>query len=282
LLFIGSGIVAIKIVSQEQTPAAPPAQALSSRPAVAGFSGPIKFSDDTLVEVLGIQDDPQADPGRWWLPDGSQIPAPRFPKGGPTNVGGFGTRNIRFIIRMGGPPIGDKNLKVVVTPRQSDSVSVSLDRGAYLMNLLVAIPNSSNTANLKIGLGTGPWTESVLYDAATARTTNAATVPVRIGSITEEKGRTIVQVSETPQPDAQQDQGIVLLANGKRIAAGQVSRSWLSGATYTFDCPKAQMNQILFRSRAFEFIEMKNVSLAPTAQPIDVQIIRAGLPTTAP
>ncbi|HVT90865.1 MAG TPA: sigma-70 family RNA polymerase sigma factor [Tepidisphaeraceae bacterium] len=281
LLFISGAVVAVKYNSQGQGDAGARAPTQTPKPAAAWLKGAIKFSDDTIVEVLGIQDDPPADPGRWWLPDGSETPAPQFPKSSPMSAGGFGTRNIRFIICMG-PPIGDRNLRVVVTPRQSEALSVLLQGGMYWMNLLTAIPNNTESATIKIGLGIGPWTETILYDAATAKSSNRDKVPVRIGSISEEKGRTQVQVFEMPQPDPQRDEGIVLVASGKQLAAGQVSRSFMSGATYTFDCPKDQMTQILFRSRPYEFIEMKNVSLKLTAQPTEVQIVKIDSPTTLP
>jgi hypothetical protein len=59
-------------------------------------------------------------------------------------------------------------------------------------------------------------------------------------------------------------------------------RSLISGTTYTYDCPKSAVAQVIFRWRPYEFMEMKNVSLRPTTVPTDVQISQASSPTTAP
>ena len=118
------------------------------------------------------------------------------------------------------------------------------------------------------------------YDVATSRYTasdGAENVPVRIGNITEENGETVVEIYGTYSDE--RDKQRIAMAGGRVVHS---SHGHGDNPTMNIARARSAVTQIIFQSRPYETMTMKNVSLAPTTSPTDVQVSPVTPSTTAP
>jgi hypothetical protein len=112
--------------------------------------------DGTVVEILGINDDPLA-PTKWWTPDGSIIPAP------PTYDPGLirvpmrkDSRQVLVLARFVNVP-PDAVRTIELRPRAFGGSTATRDRGsgAGVTHHVTLVAAGQQTADLAIGLGSG-------------------------------------------------------------------------------------------------------------------------------
>ena len=156
-----------------------------------------------------------------------------------------------------------------------------MDLGAFIRQMSVALPQNLTTTKLRFAVSNGPWADELTYDMASGQSTNFTDSAVRMGKITEVNGMTNVELRFPLLHMMVRDEQMVLSVNGQEIPPVGIRRE-LGVTTFIFGCAKSQVTQAIFRSRAFEWIEMDNVSLVPTNTATLVQIIPAPIPTTAP
>jgi hypothetical protein len=244
---------------------------------------PIRYSDGSVVEVIGIRSEAEPD-GPWWAADGSIAPAPTIRDSSQLSLPSFLGRNVRFVVRLNDASQAGNAMRVDVGQMLTFASSATSSSRSTTMNMVVALPSTLETAPLRIGLAGGRWNDTVIYDVAASKRTSAGASPLTVGTITEENGKTMVQVYDSRwQSSSDRQEEVVLLANGQIVTA-QTSRraSLLANYVHTYECRKDQVSQVIFRWRPYEWMEMKNVSLRPTTAPTQVSIGPATQPSTVP
>jgi hypothetical protein len=241
----------------------------------------VKFAGNTQVEVLGIQDENPADPSKWWGPDGLPSPQPGFNQNVRHDPNTPGMRNLRFLFQMTGPDIADKTLHVEIVGAQDEKTSANGFHGAYIRQQYVSLPQNLAITKFRIAVSNGPWADEITYDMATGQSTNFTDTSAKVGAITQANGMTNVELRFPLFHKMDRDERMLLLVNGQEIMPDGISRNLL-GTTYSFRCAKSQVSQVIFRSRPFEWIDMNNVSLAPTTAPTPVEISPVPSPSTSP
>ena len=73
--------------------------------------------------------------------------------------------------------------------------------------------------------------------------------------------------------DSAQDQKIVVQAHGQTLRPVGFERSGDGSLNLRFRCAKDQVEKVILSSRAYEWIEMQNVSTQPAAAPTQVKVI---------
>jgi RNA polymerase sigma-70 factor (ECF subfamily) len=302
LLILGIGIVIVKTNSQGAGGAPPVNSVATTAAGLVDASRPkqrMTFTDGTVVEVLGIQNVPQ-DPSwlknelglqsapppdaKWWSPDGLECPAPEHEARLRVSINGAGppARLLRIMLRMSGPRAGGEGAKAELLPNVRVGYSSYGPSHARLIELMAAVPVDTTIGELRVGVAAGQWINDVKYDMATAQYTasaNAANASVRIGNVTQENRETLVEVYWPPN-DGQRDRRLTVVTRGREI---QSSHGHGDNPTYEyFRCAKSDMTQIICQSRPYETMAMKNLSLAPSTLPTDVQVSPLTPSTTAP
>jgi RNA polymerase sigma factor (sigma-70 family) len=273
--------------------------ATAGRPLDANHVWPIRFPDGTVVEVLGLCEPNAADDAArdgWWAPDGTRImpPAAR----GNTRVVSIpaarGARTIRVLLRF--PALApDTSRAVSLRPNigggttHTSSVNVAANgnaAGGGVTQYLTNVPADQATADLMIGLSSGPWETVATYDATTLQSSLPGNSPV-LTSIAEEPGAIVVHATVPPGPAAAaiaaperrtRVEQLVAVTDAGEVRADSV-RFVNNRTEARFPVARSNVRRFEWRARAIVYVQAHDVSLRP-AVPTTVRVSAVESPTS--
>jgi len=270
------------IPEPERTPAVvAPVKAIAKAPTTTSaadqFTGFINFADGSTVELLGLQTNPSSE-SRWWTADGMLCGTPPHRGEPPSEFDtNSGRKLVWLIMRVNADPNENgRSMKVEVVPSLSSGVSVYSGTVQRSIEATALVSASATTAEVRVGMAAGPWVNDEIYDAATKKSGATKTLEGLITNITigEEDGNALVGATWIIPPTSQRDHRITAMA-GEKIVPISRSTNKNFASKYYFDCGKGEITQVLFQSRPYEIMAIKNVSLAPTTTPTHVSISAA-------
>jgi hypothetical protein len=161
---------------------------------------PVKFSDGTVVEIIGISESSDgATP--WWAPDGSEAKDPQFQSFGTfSGGGGPGTRPLQLVVKASPAAMAGKGLVVRVEPDFDEGLLKMRDPRGELLRVIAPAPVDKPTFNVRFGLAGGAWTETVLWQRDGAAATQPADGAMKLLGITESDGQTLVRLQPGQPP----------------------------------------------------------------------------------
>jgi hypothetical protein len=247
-------------------------------PAVLPTSLRGRFSDGTQIEVLGLTD--PANPGKWWTLDGTATDRPNYQDDRSITMSYRTARRVDAIVRMSGVDLSHKSLTVASDEKSRGAKSSSGTDEEKIWKIILPVPLTANTGNLRFGLSSGPWTEILNVSAGEQPTTQSSGHEVELGSISEDKGRTLVKLNY-PKMDqtVPEDREVIAVANGSEIRPFGASVSGTQ-STYYFGSPMSDITHVIVRRRAYEWIQYKNVAFWPQTAPRSVVVANPGQSTS--
>jgi RNA polymerase sigma factor (sigma-70 family) len=157
LIFTGAGVLLF-----HQLPAQTPASTTNTvSPAARPGRWSARFADGTVVEILGIREEPSID-NRWWGPDGVTVtpPGDRFTRN--SAAAPIGLRGIRLALQARRLDLTDTSVKVQVGAAANVSSSM-VDQGNTRVISLVAIPLPGvDRVTVEVGTASGKWKQLAL------------------------------------------------------------------------------------------------------------------------
>jgi hypothetical protein len=125
--------------------------------------------------------------------------------------------------------------------------------------VVIALPATQKSMDMRIGLAGGAWTDTVLWENGAPVALDPDNPAPKLVGITEEGGQSVVELVFGRGPE-HLDHRVVVESNGKIISPSGTNSSGVN-VTCKYRCPKDKISKILFRTRPFEWQEMKGVQL---------------------
>jgi len=73
--------------------------------------------------------------------------------------------------------------------------------------------------------------------------------------------------------DASDNQNVSVLANGRKLSPMGIESSSDGSVAMRFRCPKGQVEKVILSTRAYEWLEMQNISTQPAKTKTDVKVV---------
>jgi RNA polymerase sigma factor (sigma-70 family) len=260
--------------SKSVTPAPSPARAPARTPA----NWIASFSDGTKVEVLALTDPSKNN--QWWALDGSPTVDPKFRAAGTINMTYKLARRIDLVVHLTGAALDKKSLTV---RSDAPSRSATLANGSTtnrFVRIYIPVPMGAASGNLRVGLAGGAWTSELNLPCANGEDPPAGSSGAGLAfeEIVEEPGGTLVRMNTGSLLELQsEDREVIVMLGGKELRPAATISSG-SRFTYTFHCKRSDVTQIIARSRPYQWIEMKNVAFAPSAEATAVAVSSSAIP----
>jgi RNA polymerase sigma-70 factor (ECF subfamily) len=259
LMGLGITVVAIKSSNSAAAPSETPVSVLDQR------QWQVKFSDGTVVELLGMQSAPFY--GKWWGADGLEVPEPTHPDQ-PRIVmsGDIGTHTVRLMIRPTSNWRGNQDIKVQVVPSVRAGVSGFQSRDGQIFEAVAIVDDEVKVADVQIGVASGLWTDDVTYDVASGQYSPQGAGGIRVVNISEQDGETRVEVQYPPNMNMNvwKDTSVVAMAGGQQLQIRH-SEEHGSGLVCYFRCNKKDLAAVISRSRDYEIKTLYDVHLSMSA-----------------
>jgi RNA polymerase sigma factor (sigma-70 family) len=273
LLVGGTATVVSVMASQEQGPAAPagpPAQAAAEPPAgatepraatTAPASASIRFPDGTVATIIAIAEGHER-AVKWWAADGAPAADPGGVGAGVISVApSIGRRELQLVIDVVGQAMQDKTFTVAV-PQSSGTATTSIATPqGRRYRIAIAMPAAATVADLRLGLAGGAFHETLLWENGAPIELDPDNPAPKMLEMREENGQAVLEFARGFGP-AGQDRRVVVISGGRTIYSSG-SNSSTRRETYRFGIPMNQITKVIFRTRPFEWQEMRNVSLMP-------------------
>src|SRR5262249_48297824 len=148
------------------------------------------------AEALGLSSTSQPATTPWWSPDGSESPAPPHEDLPRIHMSPVrkDERLLRFILVMPGAIARRNDVTVEALPSVRRGFSTYGTGAQRWIEAIAIFPVTAKTADVRVGLANGPWTDDISYDVATKQFTKSPTAEVSINSIdiTDENGEACV------------------------------------------------------------------------------------------
>jgi RNA polymerase sigma factor (sigma-70 family) len=171
---------------------------------------PVKFSDGTIVNLVGVSDTapdkPEAPkPFTWWAADGLATADPQFQmRGGMDFAAKPGSRALQFILETVGSMNG-KTLRVLVDSTSSGFPRFR-DSRKPLIKVTSFVPIEKPTVDLRIGLAHGAWNDAVMWEKANGAAAQQPEV-IQFVNISEKDGQTVLELRRAGANAEQQPVG---------------------------------------------------------------------------
>jgi hypothetical protein len=246
--------------------------------------------DGTTIELLGVSTHPSIPTG-WWRPDGTLL------ADAPANSQGFrvapqeGCRTLEFAIRARNDNSPGFGFTWKVTPSAGGSAqNASRDgRGTEVTGVGAAnVPLDAASATISVGIASGQWHTwaTTSKGARVDATTYAGSGVVLSGPV--QSGEGIVVTSSDDVPGVVERRIVAIDKSGQIRAAAspqrtRVGKPMMNSVTFA-NLALDDVKEFQFQVRPFEFIEFKNVLLAPRpgASPIAASAPQPPTPPVAP
>jgi len=272
-------------VSADAPPSLPKLSAGGLLPPPEASARAVFTEDGFTIDFLGMTDaDKPAAP--WWSASGALLPKAVYDTAAyraESHAFGGDTRNVIFAFRLpaasegatvaykvsgalSSSSEGSWLFKMQGQEHQTEAQSHSRSGGARV--LTAAFPTFLTKTNIQIGVASGPW--KVATTCGTGALNQGGNIGVRQGSGTflfspasETKNGTVVSIAT----DATDDLRVVAVdAQGKERLPdqpGDNSTGTLDQITARFALPLAQIKEVRVETRAFRWVEFKDIALQP-------------------
>lgn len=217
----------------------------------------LTFSDGSELRVLGMQENPQGN-GKWWGVDGSEIAPPEHSDPPRINMtdGDPANRVIRLMFSYRSSTNPSLQINVIPSLRTRHAgYGSGRDR---LIEALAVVSAGTTKADLQIGLASGLWNDASTYDLATKQYLPA--MLFEVGDIAQVNTETSVETRHPLGGTPEYDTSVAVLANGRILQSAHAKGAGDTMTDY-FPCAKNEITKVIVRTRAYETITVKNVSL---------------------
>jgi hypothetical protein len=280
LLGIGGGVAVVRTMGSSGSGA----RTVTLAPSPAGSF--VTFSNGSKVECIAISEvtfskmswasemlgnsPKQVDPKIWWKPDGSVADKPDIGLDQVYLGSAPGRRGLRLVFDTSGTGATGADISIRIPGSQGYASSVRTLGPIRRTNLAVALPETADKIDIRLGLAKGEWRRDVTTyvtttPAGTAASTTQPAGPITYGKITDfQQGGCEVDVLRDRLNVGDRQRGIrVVTTDGKEIFANS-SQGDGKHTVYHFPCKKEQIAAIIWVSRPYEWATMNGVSLRPS------------------
>jgi hypothetical protein len=280
LLGIGGGVAVVRTMGSSS----PGARTVTLAPSPAGSF--VTFSDGSKVECIAISEvtfgkmswasemlgssPKQVEPKMWWKPDGSAADKPDIGFDQVYLGNAPGRRALRMVFDNSGPAATAADVSIRIPGSQGYASSVRTMGPIRRTNLAVALPDTADKVDIRLGLARGEWRKDVTTfvtttPAGTAVSTTQPAGPITYGKITDfEQGGCEVDLLRDGLKIGDRQRGIrIVTTDGKEIFCNS-SQGDGKHTVYRFPCKKEQIAAIIWVSRPYEWATMTGVSLRPS------------------
>jgi hypothetical protein len=257
LMLVGGGAVVVKSMASNDD-VAPDTRAATTAPT----PGTVTFTDGTVARIVAIAEGHDRK-SKWWTADGSPTADPAVTMGGRIAIDPIaGLREIQLVIDIKGTAMSERGMAIEFTNSRGVATSINDTPAGRTCKVVTALPSDRPTADMRIGLSGGPWTDTVIWRKdADVSVDPDGPIPKLLG-VTQENGETLVEVTPTYTMRPQLNRRMVVMVNGSPLTATNVKGSTTS-EVHRFGCRQDQIERIVYGTRPLEWQEMKNVSIVP-------------------
>jgi RNA polymerase sigma factor (sigma-70 family) len=279
LLGIGGGVAVVHTMGSNNSDAR--SVTLASAPA-GSF---VTFSDGSKVECVAISEitfgkmswasemlgnsPKQVEPKLWWKPDGSVADKPDTGLDQVYLGSAPGRRGLRLVFDTTGTGATGADISIRVPGSQGYASSIRTIGPIRRTNLAVALPETTDKIDIRLGLAKGEWRRDVTTpvtttSAGTAVLTTQPAGPIVYGKITDhsEGGCEVEMLRDRLQIGDRQRTIRVVTTDGKELGCNS-SQGDGKHTLYHFPCKKEKLAAIIWVSRPYEWGTMNSVSLRP-------------------
>ncbi len=236
-----------------------------------------KLINGVTVELVGVCEHPSKGK-QWWRPDGSLIEQPLYETtGGGVSVSQQGYDEYEFAGRVSGVSGFDIKWDVPDGTKGTHTGSPIAHNGSRVSDLNVYTvnqPQSKKQSIIRIGVASGPWDMSMNIKSTKPAIMRIDDIEVGFAEPYENNGVTYVPVTYLNGDFKNKTVTLFAVDKNKSEHRGGYTGSGgnkLSIETYSFNLPLEGIEQFKFKSRSYDWVTFKNVSLKPGFK-TDVQI----------
>ena len=253
----------------------------SSTPDVKKEHKPVFTStlpDGATVELVGISRNP-TEAEQWWRPDGSLLAKPPYhARGGHVVIEDDDKyKAYQFVARVKG--VSGENVKWQVPGgTQSTYTGQPMDKAGRRISDLRALavnqPREKNSAVVHIGIAAGKWETVATHDSNKEETYDVDGGSVSFGVPYEKDSMTYSPITYTKEGFKNKVVRVFAIDYDGNAHTGGFSGSGgnvLSSMTYELRLSLEDIREFIFKTRPYQWIEFKNVSLQPGLR-TDVQV----------
>jgi len=258
----------LRSLGQESELLNPSAKPSQSSVETSGFGATLP--NGVTIELVGVCEHP-SEGKQWWQPDGSFIEESPYKSTGSRLKQHAGYSDYEFAVRLTGPRDTSYRWEVPGS-RQGASTGTPVGKdGGPVSDLRVFTANQSQdkkTASVRIGVTAAKWDILATHIPKDGEETySLAGGAIAFGVPYEKDGDTLLPVVHNLNRGHQAVAIRVIAVTNSGVEFASSTRgsggNVLSSLTYGFDVPLDNIHEFQFQTRAYTWVEYRNVSLRP-------------------